>query len=139
VISQHTSSINPKDFFMFQKSLETFSAVTLNEVLAFVIPFVLAVLIDLKSHKKGVVISMKDAAVWSGIWIICAMCFAGYVWMARGLPSASLYFTGYVLEKALAIDNLFAFYLIFKSFGLTHGENQSHQHRILFWRRGRSS
>lgn len=118
---------------MFQKSLDTFSAITLNEVLAFVIPFVLAVLIDLKSHKKGVVISMKDAAVWSGIWIICAMCFAGYIWQVRGFPSASLYFTGYILEKALAIDNLFAFYLIFKSFGLTHGENQSHQHRILYW------
>lgn len=118
---------------MFQKSLNAFSAITLHEVLAFLIPFVLAVLVDLKSHKKGTIISMKDAAIWSLIWVICAMGFAGYIWQARGFPSASLYFTGYVLEKALAIDNLFAFYLIFKSFGLTHGENQSHQHRILYW------
>jgi tellurite resistance protein TerC len=118
---------------MFQKSLDSFTAITLNEVLAFIIPFVIAVFIDLKSHKKGTIISMKDAAIWSLIWVACAMCFAGYIWQARGFPSASLYFTGYVLEKALAIDNLFAFYLIFKSFGLTHGNNQSHQHRILYW------
>lgn len=118
---------------MFQKSLETFSAITLTEVLAFIVPFVVAVFIDLKSHKKGSVISMKDAAVWSLIWVVCAMGFAGYVWHARGFPSASLYFTGYVLEKALAIDNLFAFYLIFKSFGLTQGTNQAYQHRILYW------
>lgn len=118
---------------MFQKSLEAFSAITLSEVLAFIIPFVLAVLIDLKSHKKGKIISMKDAAIWSLVWIACAMCFAGYVWQARDFSNASLFITGYVLEKALAIDNLFAFYLIFKSFGLTHGENQPHQHRILYW------
>ncbi len=118
---------------MFQKSLATFSAVTLSEALAFIIPFVVAILIDLKSHKKGTIITMRDAAIWSLIWVVCAMCFAVYILQTRGLPSASLYFTGYVLEKALAIDNLFAFYLIFKSFGLTHGENQSHQHRILYW------
>jgi tellurite resistance protein TerC len=118
---------------MFQKSLDSFSAITLHEILAFLVPFVLAVFIDLKTHKKGTVISMKDAALWSLIWIVCAITFAGYIWQSRGFGSASLYMTGYVLEKALAVDNLFAFYLIFKSFGLTHGEQQAHQHRILYW------
>lgn len=118
---------------MFKQSLETFSSITVTEVFAFLIPFVIAVLIDLKSHKKGVAIGMKDAAMWSLVWVACAMSFAGFVWYARGFPSASLYFTGYVLEKALAVDNLFAFYLIFKSFGLIQEDRQFHQHRILYW------
>jgi tellurite resistance protein TerC len=118
---------------MFQSSINAFSAITIREVLAFIIPFVIAVVVDLKSHRKGTAIALKDAAFWSLIWISCALGFAVYIWQGRGAQSASLYLSGYVLEKALAIDNLFAFYLIFKSFGLTQEKLQHHQHRILYW------
>ena len=118
---------------MFQKSLESFASITSLEILAFIVPFILAVLVDLRSHKKGVAIGVGDAIIWSIIWVVCALGFAGFVWHIRGIEAASLYVTGYVLEKALAVDNLFAFYLIFKSFGLTQGSNQAHQHRILYW------
>ena len=113
--------------------VNTFGSITLTEVLVFLIPFVIAVLVDLNSHKGHKPISMKDAALWSVIWVVCASVFGGYVWYHRGTDAGGAYFTGYILEKALAIDNLFAFYLIFKSFGLTKEDTQHHQHQILYW------
>jgi tellurite resistance protein TerC len=114
-------------------SFDSFANITLTQILAFLVPFVIAVTIDLNSHKKGHKITMGDAAMWSVIWVLCAMAFGVYVYFERNFEQASLYFTGYVLEKALAVDNLFAFYLIFKSFGLTVERNQPLQHRILYW------
>lgn len=118
---------------MFEQSLSSFKSITALEALAFLVPFVIAIVVDLTSHKKGKAIGMKDATLWSVIWIACSAAFAGFVWWSRGGEAASLYATGYVLEKALAIDNLFAFYLIFKSFGLTKPHTQHYQHRILYW------
>lgn len=116
-----------------QKAIEPFSAITLQQLGAFLIPFLLAIWIDLRAHKKEKPISVKDAAGWSLVWVICALVFASYVCWNQGAEAASLYVTGYVLEKALAVDNLFAFFLIFKSFGLTSIQNQPLQHRILYW------
>jgi len=118
---------------MLDQSLASFRNITALEVLIFLFPFVGAVLVDLMSHKKGKATSMADATIWSLIWIACAVAFAGFVWWSRGVEAASLYTTGYVLEKALAVDNLFAFYLIFKAFGLTQPHAQHFQHRILYW------
>ena len=135
---------------MFQDSLAAFRAISLLDVLAFLIPFVIAVTIDLCTHKKGQKISMKNALGWSMVWIACSAMFSIYIWWSynnnprtehfgdkiatiNGSGAVSLYATGYVLEKALALDNLFAFYLIFKSFGLTLDQNQHYQHRILYW------
>ena len=118
---------------MFDQALAAFSRITLLEIFAFLIPFVIAVMIDLGSHKKGEVITMRNAALWSLVWVACSAAFAGFIWWARGAEMASLFITGYVLEKALAVDNLFAFYLIFKSFGLTQTTTQHFQHKILYW------
>lgn len=135
---------------MLQESLSPFKAISLFDLLAFLIPFIAAVAIDLLTHKKGEKITIKNALGWSAIWIMCAAAFAGYIWWSyehhprierfgdklttlKGSAAVSLYATGYVLEKALALDNLFAFYLIFKSFGLTLDKNQHYQHRILYW------
>ncbi|MFM8572797.1 MAG: TerC/Alx family metal homeostasis membrane protein, partial [Pirellula sp.] len=111
-----------------------FGKTTLTEILFFLVPFVIAVLIDLRSHSKSTEpVSIKDATIWSAIWILCSALFAIFIWRARGAEAASLYATGYIMEKALAVDNLFAFYLIFKSFGLIQENTQHHQHRILYW------
>jgi len=118
---------------MFEESLKSFSEITMLQISAFLVPFLIAIWIDLTSHRKGQAITMKDAAIWSCIWILCAMSFAGFLFWNRGIEAASLYVTGYVLEKALAVDNLFAFFLIFKSFGLTVEQNQPLQHRILYY------
>lgn len=135
---------------MFQESLTAFKAISILDVLAFLIPFIIAVSIDLISHKKGQKITMGNALSWSLVWVACSAVFSIYIWwsyndhpraerfgdtvrMLAGPAAVSLYATGYVLEKALALDNLFAFYLIFKSFGLTKDQNQHFQHRILYW------
>lgn len=118
---------------MFKQALDSFSGINSVEIFAFVIPFLIAIWIDLRAHGAGHAITMKDATIWSCIWIACATAFGGFVFWERGSEAASLYATGYVLEKALAVDNLFAFFLIFKSFGLTLEQNQSLQHRILYW------
>lgn len=117
-----------------EEGLKTLTPTTLVDVLVFLIPFVLAVFIDLQSHKGSKEpVSLKDATLWSLIWVLCSVAFGGYIWYAKGVNAGSLFAMGYVLEKALAVDNLFAFYLIFKSFGLTHHDTQHHQHRILYW------
>lgn len=113
--------------------LAPFANISGLEIFAFLIPFVLAVVIDIKSHKPGQEITMKNAALWSLVWFLCAVAFGGFVYAQRGADAAGLYASGYILEKALAIDNLFAFYLIFKSFGLTQDHTQHFQHKILYW------
>ncbi len=118
---------------MFQQAIDSFAGITLLQILAFLIPFIIAIWIDLRAHRGGKAVSMGDAALWSVIWILCALSFGAFVFLDRGPEAASLYITGYVLEKALAVDNLFAFFLIFKSFGLTLEQNQPLQHRILYW------
>lgn len=118
---------------MFSEALRSFSGISTLEIIAFLVPFLIAIWVDLRAHKDNHAITMKDAAIWSVVWIICALSFGGFVFWERGGEAGSLYLTGYVLEKALAVDNLFAFFLIFKSFGLTSGPNQSLQHGILYW------
>ena len=118
---------------MFQQAIDSFSRITIVQILGFLIPFLLAILIDLRAHRSGKIVTMADAASWSVIWIVCALSFGGFIFWNLGAEAASLYITGYVLEKALAVDNLFAFFLIFKSFGLTSPQNQPLQHRILYW------
>lgn len=118
---------------IIQKAIEPFANITLQQLGAFLIPFLVAIWVDLRSHKKEKPITIKDASVWSLIWVICALTFGAYIYWDQGSEPASLYLTGYVLEKALAVDNLFAFFLIFKSFGLTLQQNQPLQHRILYW------
>jgi tellurite resistance protein TerC len=117
-----------------QGSLDAFGQITLRDLLVFLIPFVFAVIVDLRMHRGShKPISWKDAAFWSMIWVLFSVQFGLYIFFSRGLEAASLYATGYIMEKALAVDNLFAFYLIFKSFGLTREGEQHYQHRILYW------
>jgi tellurite resistance protein TerC len=114
--------------------IENLPPTTWLDVWVFLIPFILAVFIDLQSHRGSKEpVSLRDATFWSLIWIACSIAFGCYIWFYKGVEAGSLFAMGYVLEKALAVDNLFAFYLIFKSFGLTHHNTQHHQHRILYW------
>jgi tellurite resistance protein TerC len=89
--------------------------------------------LELRAHKNDTVIPFNDAHKWFWIWVAASMGFAGYVWMSLGAESASLFVTGYLLEKSLALDNLFAFLPIMASFGLLVAERSGLQHRILYW------
>ena len=85
--------------------------------------------IDFYNHRKASVVTLKSATLWSIFYITCALVFASFIYLNHGQESASLFLTGYALEKVLAFDNLFVFSLIFTYFKLP--ENQ--QHSALHW------
>jgi len=93
--------------------------------------FVLAMLaLDLGVfHRKAHEVSPREAAGWSVFWIALAMCFNAGIYYYKG-PTAGLEFlTGYLIEKALSVDNIFVFVLIFSYFRVP----PKYQHRVLFW------
>ena len=93
--------------------------------------FVLALLaVDLGVfHRNAHVVSIKEATGWSVAWITLALAFNGGVYAFMG-PQAGLEFlTGYLIEKALSVDNIFVFVLIFAYFRVP----AQYQHRVLFW------
>ena len=72
---------------------------------------------------------MAEAAWWSVTWVLLALAFNGVVWRAMGGIRAAEFFTGYLLEKSLSVDNLFVFILLFTAFQVP----ARNQHRILYW------
>lgn len=84
---------------------------------------------DLYAHRDGQEITLRSAVHWTLFYVLCGLAFAGYVATAYSPEWAQLYLTGYALEKVLAVDNLFAFLLIFSYFGVA----SRYQHRILYW------
>jgi tellurite resistance protein TerC len=93
--------------------------------------FVLAMLaVDLLVfHKEAHEVHVREAATWSVVWIVLALVFGGGVYAFMGPQAGLQYFTGYVIEKALSVDNIFVFVLIFSLFRVP----PAYQHRILFW------
>jgi tellurite resistance protein TerC len=92
---------------------------------------VLAVLaIDLGVfNKKAHAASVREAAIWSTVWITLSLGFAGVVWTMMGRQSALEFVTGYLIEYSLSIDNIFVIILIFSYFRIP----DKYQHRVLFW------
>lgn len=88
-----------------------------------------SVWIDLFFHRKAKEITFKDAAVWSCVWITLALSFYAYLFLRHSPQQASLFLSGYVLEKALSIDNMMVFVAIFASFNI----KGILQHRILYF------
>lgn len=73
--------------------------------------------------------SVKEAAVWSSVWITLALIFNLLIFKTEGPRAGLEWLTAYLLEKSLSVDNLFVFVLIFASFRV----ELRHQHRVLFW------
>jgi tellurite resistance protein TerC len=93
--------------------------------------FVLAMLaLDLGLfHRKDHAIGFREALLWSGIWIALSLLFGAGITLGFGMQKGLEFFTGYVIEKALSIDNLFVFLVIFSAFQV----QAALQHRVLFW------
>jgi len=85
--------------------------------------------VDLGLNRKSHTISFKEALCWSAVWIGLALLFNAGIWYTMGSVKALEFFTGYVIEKALSVDNLFVFIMIFSYFGIA----KHHQARILKW------
>jgi tellurite resistance protein TerC len=107
--------------------------VTVNQVLLWLgfNIFVLAMLaLDLGViHRKAHVVQIKEALGWTAIWITLALLFNLGIYFWRGPEPALEFLTGYLIEKALSVDNIFVFLLIFSSFDVP----VLYQHRVLFW------
>ena len=97
--------------------------------IVFVIFVAAAFAIDFFAHKKDEKISLKQAALWSIFWIVVAAAFGGYLHLAVSSESASLFFSGYILEKSLSIDNLFVMAAIFSWFKIP----EIYRHRVLYF------
>lgn len=93
--------------------------------------FVLAMLaLDLGVfHRKAHEVKIKEALIWSAIWIALALLFNLGIYLWRGPDTALEFLTGYLIEKSLSVDNIFVFLLIFSYFRV----DSLYQHKILFW------
>ena len=80
-------------------------------------------------HRQAHEVSAKEAGAWSAFWVALALAFNYGIYRFMG-PQAGLEFlTGYLIEKALSVDNIFVFVLIFSYFNVP----SRYQHRVLFW------
>ena len=93
--------------------------------------FVLAMLaLDLGVfHRRAHAISIKEALLWSIVWMALAFTFNAGVYSWFGATRGLEFLTGYLIEKALAVDNIFVFAVIFSYFAVP----VAYQHRVLFW------
>lgn len=93
--------------------------------------FVLAMLgLDLGIfHRKAHSISIREAFIWSIAWISLALIFNAGIYIFSGPELALQFFTGYLIEKSLSVDNIFVFTLLFTSLHVS----VAYQHRVLFW------
>lgn len=80
-------------------------------------------------HRKAHVLSFREAAFWSVVWVVVALIFNAVVWAWLGHQKALEFFTGYLVEKALSADNIFVFAVLFNYFAVP----PEYRHRVLFW------
>lgn len=80
-------------------------------------------------HRKSHEVKIKEALIWSAVWISIAMLFNYGIYVYMGEIKAMEFLTGYVIEKSLSIDNLFVFIMIFSYFNV----DKKYQHKVLFW------
>jgi len=80
-------------------------------------------------HRKSLEVSLKEALSWTFVWIFIALIFNTIIFYWKGQQSALEFFTGYLIEKALSIDNIFVFIMIFTYFRIP----SKYQHKVLFW------
>jgi len=80
-------------------------------------------------HRKSHEVSVKEALTWTFVWIFLSLIFNVIIFFWKGQQQALEYFTGYLVEKALSVDNIFVFIMIFTYFQIP----TKYQHKVLFW------
>jgi tellurite resistance protein TerC len=80
-------------------------------------------------HRKSHSVSVKEALTWTAVWIVLAMFFNLFVYHYFDKEEALEFFTAYVVEKSLSIDNIFVIIMIFSYFRVP----DAYQHKVLFW------
>jgi len=80
-------------------------------------------------QREAHAVSMREAAIWSGVWVALGLTFGVIVWLWQGPQAGGEYLAGYLIEKSLSVDNIFVFALVFGYFAVP----AEYQHRVLFW------
>lgn len=80
-------------------------------------------------HRKEHEVKIREALIWSAVWIALALAFNAGIYHYWGSEKAMKFLAGYVLEKSLSVDNLFVFLLLFSYFKVP----AAYQHNVLFW------
>ena len=80
-------------------------------------------------HRDAHAVTVREAAYSSAVWITIGLLFGLIIWVAQGGQQAGEYYTGYLVEKSLSVDNIFVFALLFSYFAVP----AALQHRVLFW------
>lgn len=80
-------------------------------------------------HREAHEVSFREATKFSIFWIALGLAFGGLIFAWQGAKAGGEYLAGYLIEKSLAVDNIFVFALIFSSFAVP----AKYQHRVLFW------
>jgi tellurite resistance protein TerC len=80
-------------------------------------------------HRKSHDVGLREALTWTGVWITLAMLFNLFVYYYFDKEKAIEFFTGYIIEKSLSVDNIFVIIMIFSYFKVP----TSYQHKVLFW------
>lgn len=80
-------------------------------------------------HRSAHAVSLKEAGIWSAVWITLALVFNAIIYVNLGPDIGLQFLTGYLIEKSLSVDNIFVFVLIFSYFSVP----AMYQHRVLFW------
>ena len=80
-------------------------------------------------HRKAHEVSLREAGIWSAVWIVIGLGFGGVMWAWAGGGTAQAYLAGYLIEKSLSVDNIFLFAAIFSAFAIP----ARHQHRVLMF------
>jgi len=86
-------------------------------------------LVDLVMHRDAHEIGLREAATWSAIWVSIGLAVGGAIWWGYGAEFGLQYYAGYVIEKSLAVDNVFVWAVIFSYFAVP----KQYQHRVLFY------
>ncbi len=91
---------------------------------------VIMLVVDLKVfHRHAHEVSIREALLWSAFWIVLSLLFNVGIYLFEGSEVALQFFTGYIIEKSLSVDNLFVFLVIFSYFKVP----PKYQHTVLFW------
>ena len=80
-------------------------------------------------HRTNRAIGISESLIYSAGYVLTGLAFGGWVWHAMGEASAALYWTGFIVEKTLSIDNIFAISLVFTALSIP----RKYQYRVLFW------
>jgi tellurite resistance protein TerC len=80
-------------------------------------------------HRKSHTVTVREALTWTGVWVTLSLFFNLFIYYYFGEEKAVEFFTGYLIEKSLSVDNIFVIIMIFSYFQVP----QEYQHKVLFW------